>query len=122
MAPLCHREGQMPPTAEIAQAISIASFAWYGMSCFMSAAMVAEFDRYRLARFRSLTGVLQVAGSLGLLGGYVSRPLLLVSAGGLAAMMLLGVFVRLRIRDPLYAAIPAFAFFVLNLFILAAAL
>ena len=112
----------MPSTAGIAQAISIASFAWYGMSCFMSAAMVKEFDRYRLPRFRSLTGALQVAGSLGLLAGYYSRPLLLLSAGGLAAMMLLGVLVRLRIRDPLLAAVPAFAFLVLNLFIVAAAL
>ena len=112
----------MPSTAGIAQAISITSFAWYGMSCFMSAAMVAEFHRYRLSRFRSLTGVLQVAGSFGLLAGYYSRPLLLLSAGGLTVMMLLGMFVRFRIRDPLYAALPAFAFFALNLFIVAAAL
>ena len=112
----------MQSLAAIGQAISIASFAWYGMSCFVSAAMVAEFERYHLARFRSLTGMLQVAGSLGLLAGYFYRPLLLLSAGGLAAMMLLGVLVRLRIRDPLFAAIPAFAFFALNLFIIAAAL
>ena len=108
--------------AGIAQAISIASFAWYGMSCFVSAAMVAEFERYRLARFRSLTGTLQLAGSFGLFAGYFSRPLLLVSAGGLATMMLLGVIVRLRIRDPLSAAIPAATLCALNLCIVAAAL
>ena len=112
----------MPSTAGIAQAISIASFAWYGVSCFVSSTMVAEFERYRLARVRGLTGVLQVAGSLGLLAGYFSRPLLLLSAGGLATMMLLGVLVRLRIRDPLSAAIPAFALLVLNVFIVAVAL
>ena len=112
----------MPFIAGIAQVISILSFAWYGVSCFVSAAMVAEFERYHLARFRSLTGMLQVAGSLGLFAGYFSRPLLLLSAGGLATMMLLGVIVRLRIRDPLSAAIPAFAFLVLNLCIVAAAL
>ncbi len=108
--------------AGIAQALSIAAFAWYGMGCFVSAHMVAEFDRYRLARFRTLTGALQVAGSLGLLAGYYSRPLLLLSAGGLSAMMLLGVLVRFRIRDPLVAALPAFAFCVLNLYIVIAAL
>lgn len=108
--------------AGAAQAISIVSFAYYGSSCLGSAKMVAEFERYRLARFRSLTGVLQVAGSLGLLAGYYSRPLLLLSAGGLATMMLLGVLIRLRIRDPLLATIPAAAFFALNLFIVAAAL
>lgn len=112
----------MPSIAGIAQAISIASFAWYGTSCFVSAAMVTEFERYRLARFRSLTGLLQIAGSLGLLAGYVSRPLLLLSAGGLAAMMFLGVLVRLSIRDPLVAAIPACAYLALNLYIVAAAL
>lgn len=37
-------------------------------------------------------------------------------------MMLLGVLVRLRIRDPLSAAIPAAVFVALNLFIVAAAL
>ena len=31
--------------AGIAQAISIVSFAWYGMRCFVSAAMVTEFER-----------------------------------------------------------------------------
>ena len=112
----------MQSIAGIAQAISIASFAWYGMSCFVSPGMAAEFERYRLARFRALTGMLQLAGSLGLLAGYCSRFLLLLSAGGLAALMLLGVLVRLRIRDPFFAAFPAFAFLSLNLFIVAAAL
>ncbi len=112
----------MQVIAGIAQAISIASFAWYGISCLVSAAMVAEFERYRLPHFRSLTGVLQLAGSIGLFAGYFSRPLLLLSAGGLATMMFFGVIVRLRIRDPLTAAIPAAAFLALNLFIVAAAL
>lgn len=106
----------------IAQGISIAVFVWYGMSCFLSERMVAEFERYRLARFRVLTGVLQVAGSLGLIVGHFSRPILLFSAGGLATMMFLAVITRVRIRDPLYAAIPAFTLFALNLFIVATAL
>jgi hypothetical protein len=54
--------------------------------------------------------------------GYFSRPLLLASAGGLATMMFLGVIVRLRIRDPLRAAIPAFAFLCLNVFVIVSAL
>ncbi len=108
--------------AAIAQAISIASFAWYGISCFASARMAAEFERYRLARLRPLTGALQLAGSLGLLAGYLSRPLLVMSAGGLAAMMLVGVGVRLRIHDPWTATMPALAFMLLNLFIVLAAM
>ena len=84
--------------------------------------MVAEFERYRIARFRSLTGVLQVGASLGLVVGQFSRPILLFSAGGLATMMFFAVIVRLKIRDPLYAAIPALALMGVNLFIFVAAL
>jgi hypothetical protein len=84
--------------------------------------MVEEFKRYRLDRFRVLTGVLQVAGSLGILVGHVSRPILLLSSAGLAVMMFLGVVTRLRIKDPFYAAIPAFALCLLNLYVFAAAL
>ena len=107
---------------EIAQDVSIALFACYGMSCFLLKRMVAEFERYRLARFRVLTGMLQVAGSVGLIVGHFCRAILLFSAGGLAAMMFLAVITRLRIRDPLYAALPALALFALNVFIVVAAL
>ena len=88
----------------IAQAVSILLFAWYGLSALFS------------------QKILQVAGSLGILVGYLSRPILLLSAAGLAVMMFLGVITRFRIKDPLYAAIPAFALCLLNLYIFAAAL
>ncbi len=106
----------------IAKVLSIALFGWYGMSCLLSARMVGEFERYRLARFRVLTGTLQVAASLGTIAGQFYPPILLCSAGGLATMMFLAVATRIRIRDPLYAAIPALVLCVLNLFIFAAAL
>lgn len=106
----------------IAQIISAISFAWFGIYALLSESMVAEFNRYRLARFRVLTGVLQVAGSLGIIAGHFHRPILLISAGGLTAMMFLGVITRVRIKDPLSAALPAFALGVLNLFIFVAAL
>lgn len=109
-------------TNVIAQTISAILFAWFGLNALLSESMVAEFKRYRLARFRVLTGMLQVAGSLGIIVGHFYRPILLISAGGLTAMMLLGVITRVRIKDPLFAALPAFALAVLNLFIFAAAL
>jgi len=102
----------------IAQAASAFLFAWYGVSCFFSKKMIAEFDRYRLPHQRILTGIFQIAGSLGLIAGYFNRPLLVLSSGGLALMMLLAVVTRFKIRDPLYAALPAFSLFVLNLSIL----
>lgn len=108
--------------ALLAIGISSASFAVYGIGCFVAAAMVPEFERYQLGHLRRLIGALQVAASLGLIAGYFYRPLLVLSAGGLAAMMLVAMLVRMRIRDPLPAMIPAFAFFSLNLYILVSAL
>ena len=101
----------------VALVISSVSFAWYGLSCLVSERMVPEFERYRLGRLRVITGVLQVTASAGLIAGYFYRPLLLVSAGGLATMMFLAVLVRLRIRDPLYLAIPALVLGCVNVFI-----
>ena len=106
---------QLATTAALV--ISSASFAWYGIGCLVSEQMVPEFERYRLGKFRIITGVLQVAASIGLIAGYFYRPLLLVSATGLATMMFLAVLVRLRIRDPLYLAIPALVLGCINAFI-----
>lgn len=105
----------------IAAGISSTAFVWHGASCFVSRAATAEFERYRLARFRLLTGALQLAGGIGLLVGLRHRPVLLPSAAGLAVMMFLGVIVHLRIRDPGQAAIPALMLLGLNLFIAVAA-
>ena len=105
----------------IAAGISSAAFVWYGASCFVSRTTAAEFDRYRLARYRALTGALQLAGGVGLLVGLRYRPLLQLSAVGLAAMMFLGVLVHVRLRDPAQAAIPALVLLGLNVFITVAA-
>ncbi len=112
----------MADTAAIAQSISAILFGFYGLYALFSESMVREFARYGLARFRVLTGVLQVAGSVGIVIGHFYSPLLLLSAGGLTAMMILGVITRVRIKDPLSAAIPAFSLAVLNFFIFATAL
>ncbi len=111
----------LPSFTGIAEVLSIAVFGWYGMTCLLSDRMVGEFERFRLAPFRVLTGTLQVAASVGMIAGQFYRPLLLLCAGGLATMMLLAVITRIVIKDPLYAAIPALALFGINLFIFAAA-
>lgn len=104
--------------SDLAEGISAVSFGWYGLTCFFSKAMVAEFERWRLPTLRILTGTLQIAAGVGLiLGHFFSRPVLLVSAGGLAAMMFCALLARLRVRDHPYAALPAFSLMVLNLFI-----
>lgn len=107
---------------EIAQAISFVLFAWYGTTCLLSKRMISEFERYQLPYLRQITGILQIAASLGLLVGHFYRPVLLLSAGGLATMMFLAVLTRIKIRDAPYLAIPAFSLFALNVFIVIAAL
>ena len=79
------------------------------MSCLFAQKMVREFERFRLARFRVLTGTLQVTACLAIVLGHFYRPILLLSAGGLATMMFLAVITRIRIQDPPYSAIPALA-------------
>jgi hypothetical protein len=115
----------MQPSVAIAAVLSGVSFILYGASLFGSRSMVVEFERYHLAPYRTLTGVLQVAAGAGLLAGLLAglrfRPLLLLSAGGLAVMMLGAVVVRIIVRDPLVSAIPAVLLLCLNLFILLAA-
>jgi len=106
----------------IAQGLSILAFGWYGTLSLLSGDMVAEFERYGLGRLRVLTASLQIAGSLGLLAGFLFRPLLLLSATGFTAMMLLAVLVRIKIRDPIHMMIPAFVLMCLNLFLVVRAI
>ena len=111
----------MYPSVTIATVLSSIAFLLYGASLFGSSAMVAEFERYHLAPYRTLTGLAQVAAGAGLLVGLRVRPLLLLSAGGLAMMMLGAVVVRLRVRDPLRSTVPALLLLGLNLYIVLAA-
>ncbi len=109
-------------TDVVAQSISAILFAGYGFHALLSDSMVAEFQRYGLARFRVLTGALQVAGSLGIVVGQFYHPALILAGAGLTAMMILGVITRVRIRDPLIAALPALSLGVLNGYIFVSAL
>ncbi len=105
------------PIVQIARIVSALSFGSYGIGCFFSRRMRQEFDRYRVPQLRQLTGGLQIAGALGIVAGYWFRPLLAFSAGGLLLMMTYAVITRFKIRDPLYAAIPAFSLALLNAYI-----
>jgi uncharacterized membrane protein YphA (DoxX/SURF4 family) len=107
--------------AHIARVVSIVSFGFYGISCFSSERMRLEFERYKVPQMRQLTGVLQIAGALGIVVGYWFRPILALSAGGLMLMMVYAVITRFKIRDPLYAAIPAFSLALLNAYIVVTA-
>lgn len=102
--------------------VSSVSFIIYGVSYFYSPNMKNEFKRFGLEKFGVLTAVLEIAGGVGLLVGFVSIPILLISSGGLALLMLLGFFTRLRVKDSLLVSLPSFTFMLLNAYIFCAAL
>ncbi len=98
-------------------ALSAAAFLFYGLACLFSPKLVAEFERYRLARFRPLVGSLEVAGALGLVAGWWFPPLQTAAAAGLFVLMLCGLWARWRIRDAWTAMLPALVLAVINLVI-----
>ncbi|MBG6112111.1 putative membrane protein [Flavobacterium sp. CG_23.5] len=93
------------------------SFLAYGVAYFTTSKMKEEFIRFGLRRFGTLTAVLEILGGLGLLVGLMSNIMLLISSGGLALLMFLGVIVRLKIKDGLWASSPALFYCGLNLYI-----
>ena len=94
------------------------AFIYFGMNCFYSEFIIAEFIRYDLPSYRKLTGILQLLGSIGLLIGlYFSPILLLLASIGLCLLMLAGFIVRLKINDNFIQSSPSFIFAALNLFI-----
>ncbi|MCH1517733.1 MAG: DoxX family protein [Flavobacteriaceae bacterium] len=96
---------------------SATSFIFFGVGCFVSSYLKAEFIRYGLPQFRLLTGLLQLIGGLGIGIGFWWPTLQLVSTAGLAILMLLGFGVRLKIRDNFVQSFPAFFYFILNLYL-----
>lgn len=79
--------------------------------------MKSEFKRFGLEKFGALTAILELLGALGLLVGMILHPLLLVSAGGLAILMLLGVVVRIKMKDSILISLPATFYMLLNAYI-----
>lgn len=106
----------------LATVISIGLFLYYGLLCLFADGMVDEFERYGLPRFRRVTGALEVLGAAGLLAGYLFPVLSALSAGGLAILMLLGLAVRVKVRDSLVEMAPAGLLLLVNAFIAARAM
>ena len=101
----------------MAQCLSIAAFGSYGAACFVSPHITHEFERYRLPHLRRLTGILEIAGALGLLVGLWFDPLRILAAASLAMLMVFAILARFRIRDSLVAMSPALFLLALNVFI-----
>lgn len=94
------------------------SFIWYGFKCLYSEKMFNEFQRFGLSKYRKLTGTLQLIGGIGLMLSFIYPLLTLFSSAGMALLMLLGVLVRIKIKDGILLSIPAFVLMLLNLYIL----
>jgi len=93
------------------------SFLAYGLACFVSPYIKREFIRYGMDSRRPLVGALQIGAAVGLLGG-LSQPWMGCAAAiGLAAMMLVAVWVRIRIKDSLRQITPALCYLLLNAYL-----
>ncbi len=76
--------------------------------------MKTEFERFNLKKFGLFIIVLEILGALGLLLGLLFTPILLLSSGGLALLMLIGLITRIKLNDSFLVAFPAIFFMVLN--------
>ncbi len=86
----------------------------YGIAYFTSPKMKTEFKRFGLGKAGTLTAILELLGAVGLLVGLWVLPVLLISAGGLSLLMLLGVAVRIKVNDSLSKSLPALFFMIIN--------
>lgn len=94
--------------------VSGLSFLRYGVEILSRPRLEEEFSRYGLTEFRSLVGVLEVLGGVGVLVGLVFAPLGALAALGLSALMLLGLVVRIRLGDAPRLMLPAGLLCLLN--------
>lgn len=97
--------------------ISSLSFLGYGIAYFTTPQMKIEFKRFGLEKMGALTAVLELLGAVGLLVGLKVPLILLIAAGGLSLLMLLGVAVRIKVKDSLWVSLPAISFMLLNFYI-----
>jgi len=97
--------------------ISSLSFFGYAVSYFTSAHMKNEFKRFGLEKIGLLTIVLEFMGAAGLIVGLIYNPILVISSLGLALLMLIGLIVRIRLKDNIRISLPAFFFMGINTYI-----
>jgi uncharacterized membrane protein YphA (DoxX/SURF4 family) len=96
---------------------SAVSFLFYGIGCFINPKMKEEFIRYGVPQYREFTGLLQILGGLGIVIGFWETYLLLASTLGLSLLMLFGVIIRIKIKDPLLKTLPAIFYGLLNAYL-----
>jgi len=76
--------------------------------------MKNEFKRFNIEKLGLLTIILEIFGAVGLLIGLLFKPILLISSGGLAILMLLALVIRIKSKDGLLISLPAIFYMILN--------
>jgi len=94
--------------------ISGLSFLKHGTAILFRERLRDEFRRYDLVRLRVIVGTLEVLGGLAVLLGLVLTPLGAFGAAGLTLLMLLGLRMRIRLRDAPRLMLPAAALACVN--------
>ena len=94
--------------------VSALSFVYYGLGCIVSPRLQDEYLRYGLPHLRVVSGTVQLLGAAGVVIGLVVEPLGVAAAAGLCLMMVLGVVVRVRMRDTFRVMMPAASLAVIN--------
>lgn len=104
--------------------ILISSFSFFGyvISYFISPHMKKEFKRFGLEKIGLVTIILQSMGATGLIVGLKFNPILTISSFGLALLMLLGLIVRIKLKDSIWISLPALFYMGLNSYIFLASI
>lgn len=97
--------------------LSSLSFHAYVVAYFISPHMKNEFKRFKLEKLGLLTIVLEFLGATGLLLGLKFTPILTLASLGLAVLMLLGLLVRIKLKDGIWLSLPAAFYMCLNTYI-----
>jgi len=96
-------------------------FIYYGIQCLISLQMKSEFKRFGLSNYqRKITGVSQLLGSFGLFLGIFIPFIGAIASAGLGLLMLLGLSVRIKIKDSFFLMFPSFIFMIINFLVFAA--
>ncbi|MBU6152831.1 MAG: DoxX family protein [Bdellovibrionales bacterium] len=99
---------------QIASWISGLGFLVYGYQCLRSPFMYAEFERFQVPHYRTLTGVLEILGGLGVLLGLIFPWIGMLASLGLCILMFLGVVTRIKIKDSPIQCLSAAFFCLIN--------
>ncbi|MDA0378574.1 MAG: DoxX family protein [Bacteroidetes bacterium] len=92
-------------------------FLYYGLACLFSASMKAEFERFGVAHFRIVIGILELMGGVGLLVGLLVPLLGALAATGICLLMASVVVQRIQQGDSLAEMAPAGTFTVVALWL-----